>query len=71
MTINVPDWCIIGKYIAWSDENTTGAKWVRERIVGYTPTGFLHQASNCPMYHTNYTEYGKTVKELDKVKNAL
>lgn len=35
MTINIPDWCIIGKWIAWSNEAVTGAKWVREKIISY------------------------------------
>lgn len=67
MTINIPDWCVIGKWISWSNEAVTGAKWVREKIISYGVDGFFHQASYCPVYYSKFTEYGKTVKEQEEV----
>ena len=68
MTIDVPDWCIIGKYIAWNAEEITGVEWAREQIYAYGVDGFFHRAHNCPMYFTKFSEYGKTVKECGEVK---
>lgn len=67
MTIEIPEWCIIGKCIAWSNEVATGAKWVREKIIAYGIDGFFHQASYCPVYYSRFSEYGKTVKEEEEV----
>lgn len=63
MIINVPDWCLIGKYIEWSDPVVTGYEWVREKIISYGVDGFFHQAYNCPVYYSKFDEYGKTVRE--------
>lgn len=61
--IEVPSWCKIGMYIKWYAPLTTGLNdWVREQIVGYGYNGFFHQAPNCPLYYTEFSEYGKTVK---------
>ena len=62
MTIEIPDWCRIGLYIQWNAPNLTGMEWVREKIVAFGYDGFFHQAHNCPMYFTEFSEYGKTVK---------
>ena len=62
MTIEIPDWCRIGLYIQWHAPNLTGVEWVREKIVAFGYNGFFHQAHNCPMYFTEFSEYGKTVK---------
>lgn len=70
MTIVVPDWCVIGKFIEWNAPSVTGMKWVREKIVAYGVDGFFHQAINCPMYYTKFSEYGKTVRE-EKLGYAL
>ena len=65
MIIEVPDWCTIGSYIEWYDPVTTGVEcWVRERIVAFGYNGFFHQATNCPMYFTEFSEYGKTVRPV-------
>ena len=61
-TIEIPDWCYIGARIYWSDEGTTGYKWVLETIIAYGEDGFFHQAHSCPMYYTRFSEWGKTVK---------
>lgn len=63
MTLEIPDWCVIGKTIMWSAENITGCKWVTETITAYGVDGFFHQANGCPEYFTPFSEYGKTVKE--------
>ena len=62
MTIEIPDWCRIGLYIQWNAPNLTGMEWVREKIVAFGYDGFFHKAHNCPMYFTEFSEYGKTVK---------
>lgn len=62
MVIEVPDWCKIGTYIEWHAPSTTGMDWVRERIIAYGVDGFFHQGSNCPMYYTKFSEYGRTVR---------
>ena len=67
MQINVPDWCQIGKHIAWSNEQITGMPWVHEVIYAYGVDGFFHRSHNCPMYFTKFSEYGKTVKEISEV----
>ena len=60
--ITVPNWCRIGFYIRWYNPDCTGVNdWVREKIIGYGYNGFFHQASNCPLYFTEFSEYGKTV----------
>ena len=65
MVINVPDWCIIGKYVEvlMYDPNYGESKWFKEKIISYSEDGFFHQAHNCPMYHNSFSDYGKTVRE--------
>ena len=67
--IEVPDWCIIGQYIEWNEPRITGMEWVRERILGYSLTGFFHTGDNCPVYHTEFSEFGKTVMLEEPDKN--
>ena len=62
MTIEIPDWCRIGLYIQWNAPHLTGMEWVTEKIVAFGCDGFFHQAHNCPIYFTKFSEYGKTVK---------
>ena len=67
ITIEVPDWCRIDDHIFWYAPKVYGIDaWVRERIVGYAyrygQPGFLHQATNCPLYFTPFSEFGKTVR---------
>lgn len=63
MIIEVPDWCVIGKYIEWHCPHITGYDWVTERILSYGTDGFRHQGYNCPEYYTKFDEYGKTIRE--------
>ena len=62
MTIEIPNWCRIGRYIEWNAPQITGNPWVREEIIAFGYDGFFHQAHNCPMYFTKFAEYGKTVR---------
>lgn len=66
MVINVPDWCIIGKYVEvlMYDPNYGESKWFKEKIISYSEDGFFHQAHNCPVYHTPFSNYGLTVREI-------
>lgn len=64
-TIEIPNWCRIGMYIKWYAPNITGRDWVREEIISYGYDGFFHQAHNCPVYYTKFSEYGKTVELED------
>ena len=59
--ITIPSWCKIGAWIKWYASDVTGCDWVREKIIGYGYDGFFHQAHNCPLYFTKFSEYGKTV----------
>ena len=64
MIIEIPDWCVIGKTIEWYAPHITGIEWVRDKIISFGYDGFFHQEHNCPVYYTNFSEYGKTVKEM-------
>ena len=66
MTIEIPDWCKIGAWIEWDAPRITGYRWVRERIMAFGVDGFFHQAADCPLYFTKFSEYGKTVR-LEKL----
>ena len=65
MIINVPDWCVIGKFIEFKmwDENYRKYNWFKDKIISYTEDGFYHQTHNCPVYHNKFSDYGKTVRE--------
>ena len=66
MTLEIPDWCIIGKIIEWNRPDLTGTEWVREEILSFGYNGFFHQGCsnpNYPIYYTEFSEYGKTVRE--------
>lgn len=69
--IEIPDWCVIGKIVYWSKPRITGFTWVKERIIAYSDTGFFHQGdSSCPVYHTEFSEFDKTIK-LEKPNDYL
>ena len=68
--IEIPDWCIIGKWIWWKSPYFTGFDWVRERIIGYSDDGFFHQGPNCPVYHSKFSEFDNTVR-LEKPNSDL
>ena len=63
MIIEIPDWCVIGKWIEWNAPYITGNEWVDEKILSYGYDGFFHQGCNCPVYYTKFSEYGRTVRE--------
>lgn len=71
MIIEIPDWCVIGKSVEWKAPHFTGYEWVRETILSYGMDGFFHQGSDCPVYYTKFSEYGKTVRECIKRRNAV
>lgn len=62
MIIEIPDWCKLGTYIEWDRPDITGFRWVRERVISYGYDGFFQQGSNTPVYFTEFSEYGKTVR---------
>lgn len=65
MVINIPDWCKLGLEIEWYAPRQTGLEeWVKEKVIGYSYNGFFHQAHNCPIYETKFSEYGKTVRKV-------
>ena len=43
MTIEIPDWCVIGKYVEWNASHITGNEWVTEKIISYGIDGFFHK----------------------------
>ena len=45
MTIEVPDWCIIGKTIEWNAPHITGNEWVRDKIISFGYDGFFSSRS--------------------------
>ena len=63
MIIEVPDWCVIGKFIEWNCPYRTGYEWVKEEIISYGTDGFYHQAHNCPVYYSKFSDYGHTIRE--------
>lgn len=63
MIIDIPDWCVIGKYIEWRNPYITGYEWVKEKIISYGVDGFFHQEHNCPVYYSKFSDYGKTIME--------
>lgn len=69
MTIEIPDWCVIGKYVEWNASHITGNEWVTEKIISYGIDGFFHKGSCCPVYYTQFSEYGKTIREINRNKN--
>ena len=70
MTINLPDWARIGLTVLIKDEDCIRGDnpndWYREEIIAFGYNGVFHQAHNCPIYFTEFSEYGKTIKLLDK-----
>ena len=70
MIIEIPNWCVIGKCIEWHNPRTTGFDWVTERIVAYGYDGFFHESDNSPMYYSKFSEYGKTIREIDDTRRS-
>ena len=48
MTIEIPDWCVIGKYVEWNASHITGNEWVTEKIISYGIDGFFPQRKLLP-----------------------
>lgn len=68
MIIEVPDWCVIGKYIEVKMfDNLLGEyDWFCQRILSYSENGFFHQAYNCPVHHNLFSDYGVSVRECER-----
>lgn len=64
MTIEIPNWCVIGKRIEWRVSHITGNEWVTEIIISYGMDGLFHQAHNCPAYFSKFSEYGKKDRRM-------
>lgn len=65
-TFEIPNWCFIGRIVRVRYPNgVTGdtKTFYKERIIAYTDNGFFTQATDCPMYHHYFDEWGKTIKE--------
>ena len=66
MTIELPDWARIGNIIEVRDyalkRGDDSNHWYRERIISFGYNGVFHQAAYCPVYFTEFEEYGKTIR---------
>ena len=47
------------------DKNYDTYNWFKEKIISYSENGFYHQAHNCPIYHSLFSDYGKSVRECN------
>lgn len=67
MTIEVPDWCKIGKFIEFEMYNPDSGRyeWFKDKIISYSENGFFHQAHDCSVYHNKFTDYGVKVRECN------
>ena len=67
MKIEIPDWARIGLEVKVKDVDCIrGDKsnhWYTETIIAFGYNGVFHQAHNCHIYYTPFSEYGKTIKE--------
>lgn len=67
MTIEIPDWARIGKIIyvkdVKRDRGDDPNEWYKEYIIAYGYDGIFHQAHNCPLYYSKFSEYGKTIRK--------
>lgn len=66
MIIDIPDWAMIGTFVLVKDTGLYRGddknKWYKEKIIAYGYDGFFHQAHNCPVYFSHFSDYGKTIK---------
>lgn len=66
MTIELPDWARIGMQVLVRDTKLIRGDnpnhWYTEKIVAFGYDGVFHQAKDCPMYFTEFKQYGKTIK---------
>lgn len=64
--IVLPPWARIGVWVLIKDVQRIRGddpnEWWSEKIVGFGYDGVFHQACNCPVYYTKFSEYGKTIK---------
>lgn len=66
ITIELPTWARIGATVLVKDydciRGDNPKHWYREKIIAFGYDGVFHQAHNCPMYYTEFSEYNKTIK---------
>lgn len=66
MTIKLPNWARIGAKVLIKDtEMMRGDSpdyWYTEKIIAFGYDGVFHQVEGCPIYFTEFEQYGKTIK---------
>jgi len=66
MAIELPNWARIGAEVLvkdiWMIRGDNPKEWYVEKIIAFGYDGVFHQAHNCPMYFTEFNQYGKTIK---------
>ena len=66
MTIELPNWARIGAEVlvkdTWMIRGDNPKEWYVEKIIAFGYNGVFHQAHNCPIYFTEFNQYGKTIK---------
>lgn len=74
MTIELPEWARIDSPVLVRDYNCRRGddpnQWYKERIIAFGYDGVFHQAHNCPMYYTKFSEYGNTIISESEVKDG-
>ena len=66
MTIELPNWARIGATVLVKDtkmiRGDSPNNWYTEKIIAFGYSGVFHQAKDCPVYFTEFKQYGKTIK---------
>ena len=66
MTIELPNWARIGAKVLVKDtkmiRGDSPNNWYVEKIIAFGYDGVFHQAKDCPIYFTEFKQYGKTIK---------
>ena len=68
--IEIPNWCKIDRLVEIKDirciRGDDKNHWYKERIISFGYDGFFHKAYNCPVYYTEFEEFGKTVRLVEE-----
>lgn len=68
--IEIPNWCKIGRLVEIKDirciRGDDKNHWYKECIISFGYDGFFHKAYNCPVYYTEFEEFGKTVRLVEE-----
>lgn len=66
MIIELPSWARIGATVLVKDtkmiRGDSPNNWYTEKIISFGYNGVFHQAKDCPVYFTEFKQYGKTIK---------